>query len=163
MDEVFDRVRCVRTKEWHYIRNFAPRLPWATCHTYMEQQPVMGVMRQKWAGGTLSEAEQTFFKDHKPTEELYNAETDPDCMHNVAEDPANAEIIRDMRNRLDQHLSEVNDLGEVTEEDLIQNGILTNRLDEYRNRKADRPSVPAPGPDDFPVTLQDARTVGLVD
>ena len=70
MDDVFDRVRVVRDHKWHYIRNFAPQLPWAQVQKYMEQQEIMGVMRKKWQQGTLSESEMTFFRDHKPVEEL---------------------------------------------------------------------------------------------
>lgn len=161
MDEVFDRVRCARTSRWHYIRNFAPDLPWAQCQKYMEQQEVMGVMREKWKQGTLSEAEQTFFQDRKPVEELFEMDHDSDCMHNLAEDPAYAEILQTMRTHLEQHLEAVNDLGPISEEALIEQDILTDRLPEYRERIEQLPDGYILGPDPIPMTLQEAQAAGL--
>jgi len=163
MDEVFDRVRAVRDKQWHYIRNFAPKLPWAQCQKYMEQQEIMGVMREKWRLGTLSEAEQTFFRDEKPEEELFDIEADPDCMNNLAADPAFADILSLMRTRLARHLDDVNDLGAVTEEELIERDLLTDRLPEYRDRTKQLPPEYILGPDPFPMTLRDAQEAGLAE
>ena len=157
MDEVFDRVRVVRDSHWHYIRNFAPELPWAQWQNYMEQQPVMRVMREKWRDGTLTHAEQTFFREEKPVEELYDAHADPDCMHNLADDPAFGDIIQRMRDRLTDHLRQIHDLGEETEEALIARGLLTDRLPEYRERQTPEPPLPTPGPHPSPMTLREAH------
>lgn len=162
MDEVFDRVRAVRDHKWHYIRNFAPKLPWAQCQKYMEQQDVMGVMRKKWRQGTLSEPEMTFFRDHKPVEELYDAEQDPDCMQNLAEDPAHAEVLSRMRCQLDAHLVEVGDLAAITEEELIEQGVLTNRLPDYHHRRGQLLPEEIMGPAPFPTTLREAKAADLV-
>lgn len=155
MDEVYDRVRFARTKDWHYIRNFTPRLPWAQTQTYMENQEIMGVMREQWSRGSLTEATGTFFQSEKPAEELYHAVEDPDCMHNLAGDPACAPVLEDMRARLNTHLRDVNDLGNLSEEDLIDQGILVDRLDEYRERIAPLPAAWQMKPFPFPVTLNE--------
>ena len=157
MDEVYDRVRFARTKDWHYIRNFTPRLPWAQTQTYMENQEIMGVMREQWSRGALTEATGTFVQPEKPTEELYHAVEDPDCMHNLAGDPAHAPVLEDMRARLNTHLRDVNDLGNLSEEDLIDQGILVDRLDEYRRRIAPLPAALQMKPFPFPVTLNEYR------
>lgn len=159
MDEVFDRVRYARDKKWQYIRNDFPELPWAQCQNYMEQQPVMSLMREKWKAGELEGDEAAFFADRKPPEELFDVENDPWCMRNLAEDPDCTDILNTMRERLDTHLNEVGDLGLETEESLIERGILTDKLSHYR---IERPPVlqpeDHPGPQPFPVTLRDAET-----
>jgi arylsulfatase A-like enzyme len=147
MDEVYDRVRAVRDKRWHYIRNFAPSLPWAQRQSYMEEQPIVGLMRARQARGLLQGGETVFFQPHKPAEELYDAENDPAMLHNLAEDPACADILRRMRERLAEHLRSVGDLAERSEEELIDQGILTDQLAEYRARIL--PQAPVP------TTLQD--------
>jgi arylsulfatase A-like enzyme len=158
MDEVFDRVRVARDKKWHYIRNDFPELPWAQCQNYMEQQPIMPLMREKWKAGELEGDEAAFFADRKPPEELFDMENDPWCMRNLAEDPDCANILNTMRKRLEAHLTEVGDLGLETEESLIERGILTDKLSHYRT---ERPPVlqpdDHPGPQPYPVTLRDAE------
>lgn len=161
MDEVFDRVRAVRDQQYLYIRNFAPALPWAQSQKYMEQQEIMGVMREKWRQGNLTEAESTFFRSCKPAEELYDAEADPDCMHNLADDPECQEILNGMRQRLERHLEEVADLGETTEEELVEQRILTNRIPEYQARYQQLPPDLIVGPDPIPLTLREAQAAGL--
>ncbi len=163
MDEVFDRVRAVRDHRFHYIRNFAPKLPWAQCQKYMEQQEIMGVMREKWRQGTLTEAEHTFFRSEKPVEELFDIESDPHCMVNLAEDPAYAAVMDQMRDRLSRHLEEVQDLGAVTEEELVAQDLLTNRLPEYQDRVEQLPPEYLLGPDPIPMTLRGAQEAGLAE
>ncbi|MDA3875183.1 MAG: sulfatase-like hydrolase/transferase, partial [Kiritimatiellae bacterium] len=163
MDEVFDRVRVVRDSQWHYIRNFAPNLPWAQYQQYMEQQEVMGVMREQARKGELKGTQTAFFVTPKPEEELFDVEQDPECLHNLANDPKLAGVKMRMRGRLKAHLQEVGDLGEITEEHLIEKGILNDSLTEYHARRdlADRDLVIGEFP--FPTTLQEARELGRVE
>jgi len=163
MDEVFDRVRVVRGTRWHYIRNFAPNLPWAQYQHYMEQQEVMGVMRGQARRGTLTGTAARFFEPKKPQEELYDAEQDPECLTNLANEPEHAGVLLQMRERLDRHLREVGDLGEISEEALIETGVLHDNLTEYQERRdlADRDLVLGNFP--FPTTLREAREAGLVE
>lgn len=156
MDEVFDRVRVARNHRWHYIRNYAPNLPWAQCQTYMEQQEIMSVMRARWAEGGLSGDALAFFQEQKPEEELYDAASDPDCLRNLAGDPSHAHVLETMRGRLDAHLREVNDLGAITEEELVARGVLIDRLPEYRQRVQPLPPTLHIGPDPMPMTLREA-------
>ena len=41
MDETYDRIRAVRDKQFKYIRNFAPELPYAQRIAYGEEMPTM--------------------------------------------------------------------------------------------------------------------------
>jgi arylsulfatase A-like enzyme len=66
MDEVFDKQRVARDRNFHYIRNDAHWLPWAQKQWYMEQQPIMPVMRRLNAAGKLSGNEAVFFQPKSP-------------------------------------------------------------------------------------------------
>jgi arylsulfatase A-like enzyme len=53
MDETFDRIRSVRDKRWHYLRNFHPELPYSQRNDYMEIGKTMQVWREWNAAGKL--------------------------------------------------------------------------------------------------------------
>ena len=160
MDEVFDKQRCARDRRFHYIRNDAPGLPWAQRQWYMEQQPVMPVARKLHAEGKLSGDEAVFFAKDKPVEELYDAEADPHGLHNLADDPAHAEDLARMRGAVEGILARHGDMGATDESVWIEKGVLTDRLQEYRDRVPREPILPPEqqiGPDPLPTTLEDAR------
>lgn len=155
MDEVFDRVRFARDERWHYIRNFHPNLPRHQWQNYMEQQEIMGVMREKWANGELHGDEAAFFQETKPDEELFDMEKDPHCMNNLADDAEFSSTLEALRHELDLHLASVHDLGGVTEEELVERGILQDSLPEYRKRREQASREDVIGPWPFPMTLRE--------
>jgi len=156
MDEVFDKVRVARSKRWHYIRNDAPGLPYAQNQWYMEQQPAVPVARQLHAEGKLEGPAALFFRERKPAEELYDAESDPEMVQNLAGNPDFEDILLTHRAALQKHLNEVGDLGETTEEDLVKQGLVENRIPEYAKRQSKLPPEQVLGPDPIPMTLREA-------
>ncbi|MEX0324918.1 MAG: sulfatase [Puniceicoccaceae bacterium] len=159
MDAVFDKQRVVRERQFHYIRNDAWWLPWAQEQWYMEQQPVMPVMRSLFAEGGLAGDEAIFFQPHKPVEELYDAQADPDMLHNLADDPAHSDTLLRLRSTLETFLADKGDLGETDERVLIEHGIVTDRIEEMKRgtRVTDRTQTHFIGPRPVPVTLEEAR------
>lgn len=140
MDEALDRTRCVRDKQWHYIRNYFPQLPWMQRNKYMENMLTTQVMRKLNAAGELSGSQAVFMAHHKPAEELYDVAADPDMVNNLAADPAHAATVERMRGALNDNIAKFGDRAEQSERHLIEQGILTNRLDdEYRPRIAPLP------------------------
>jgi arylsulfatase A-like enzyme len=156
MDEVFDRVRVVRDKRWHYIRNDFPGLPWAQRQSYMEQQSIMPVMREMNAKGKLEGAEACFFQERKPAEELYDAVNDPGMVNNLAGDPAKRETIDRMSSALEEMRLKYGDFAETSEEDLIEQGLVGDRLEEYRERLQPLADHLQIGPEPIPVTMNEA-------
>jgi N-sulfoglucosamine sulfohydrolase len=131
MDETVDRIRSVRDKRWHYLKNFAPELPYAQRNDYMEIGRTMQVWRQWNAEGKLNAVQSLFFAPTKPAEELYDTDADPFEIHNVTAEPANA-----------QKLAE-NDMGAVPVEELNRLGIITERAEKYVERAQKALPVPA--------------------
>ncbi|TWT85140.1 Arylsulfatase [Planctomycetes bacterium CA13] len=114
-----DRIRCVRTKRFKYIRNFYPDRPYAQHSGYKElQYPGMTVARVLKQRGELGDAPSIFWADKRPAEELYDMVTDPEELNNLANHPEYASTLSGLRTELDQWMDETGDRGDVTEENL---------------------------------------------
>jgi uncharacterized sulfatase len=134
MDETYDRIRCVRTERWKYIRNYHPELPYAQKVAYMELMPTMRAWRGLAAAGALSGPPALFFAPRKPPEELYDLAADPHEVRNLAGAPEHAAARAELRQALDGWIAETGDLGAVPETELIRRGLVADKLAEYRNR-----------------------------
>jgi N-sulfoglucosamine sulfohydrolase len=135
MDETYDRIRCVRDKQFKYIRNFEPQLPYAQRISYGEAMPTMQAWRKGFADGTLNEAQKIFFASTKPKEELYDCNADPHEIHNLAADPKLDKKLKELRAVMDQWLEQTHDMGAIPEQELIKRGLVEDRLTEYEGRK----------------------------
>lgn len=120
MDETYDIIRAVRDKRFKYIRNFEPHKPYAQPIEYMDQMPTMQVWREYAAAGKLEGPQKLFFAEAKPEEELYDTETDPHEINNLAGDPAHSERLTKLRGVLDQWMKDTNDLGLISEPELLE-------------------------------------------
>jgi N-sulfoglucosamine sulfohydrolase len=134
MDEAPDRIRAVRSKDYKYIRNFRPELPYAQRIDYMELMPTMRVWRQMNYDGKLNATQRLFFAATKPAEELYDVNADPHEIRNLATDTRFTPVLREMRATLDQWMTDTRDLGAMPEEELIRRGLVADKLPEYNAR-----------------------------
>jgi N-sulfoglucosamine sulfohydrolase len=134
MDEAPDRIRAVRSKDFKYIRNFRPELPYAQRIDYMELMPTMRVWRQMNYDGKLNSTQKLFFSATKPPEELYDVNADPHEVRNLAADPKFTPVLKEMRAALERWMTETRDLGAVSEEELVRRGLVADKLDEYARR-----------------------------
>ncbi len=150
MDETFDRVRVARDRQYHYIRNYHPELPYAQRNLYMERQATTEVTRRLHAAGALQGSRGVFMSAGKPAEELYDAVADPMMVHNLADEPAKQAVLVRLRKALDEHLAKVGDHGATTESELVAKGIVTDRITEYRSRIEPLPAEYQIGP---PLTI----------
>jgi len=141
MDETFDRIRAVRDQRFKYIRNYYPELPYSQHILYMDEMPTMQVWRKWAAEGKLTGPQKLFFAPTKPKEELYDTETDPHEIKNLADDPAYADKLKELRGALDQWVKDTKDLGEVPEDELIRRGLVVDRIStEYADRIKQHPA-----------------------
>ena len=121
IDETVNRIRSVREKRYHYIRNYMPSQGLASLNRYKEKCfLVMPLMRQMYAEGKLN-SNAAELLEPLPYEQLYDTETDPHEMHNLvdSENPKHQEVLLRLRNALDKWMMETKDLGEVPEPDSI--------------------------------------------
>jgi uncharacterized sulfatase len=139
MDETYDRIRAVRDARFKYIRNFHPELPYAQRIDYMELMPTMRAWREAWAKGSLTGPQKLFFSKTKPPEELYDLDADPHEIRNLAgapeqAAPEHAAKLVELRAALDGWLRDAKDLGAVPEKELIERGLVADKLTEYQKR-----------------------------
>lgn len=134
MDETYDRIRAVRDRRFKYIRNFEPQLPYAQRIQFMELMPTMRVWREWNAAGRLQGSQRLFFALTKPPEELYDLDTDPHELRNLAGESEHDTKLKELRAALDQWMTETKDLGAVPEKELIARGLVADKLKEYEAR-----------------------------
>ncbi len=118
-DEVYDRLRAVRSKNFKYIKNFNPEISNALPVRYREQMPMMQSLRQHWESGTLDTAASAWFRTPKPVEELYDLQKDPYERHNLAGKGAYRDTLLHLRAVMERWIKETRDLGQYPEKELI--------------------------------------------
>ncbi len=115
MDEAYDMQRAARDRRWKYIRNYEPEKPYAQGLDYMDQMPTMRDWRKAAAEGTLTAAQKPWMAATKPIEELYDTETDPWELVNLAEDPQYSDRLARMREATETWEISIGDLGFIPE------------------------------------------------
>jgi arylsulfatase A-like enzyme len=114
MDERYDFVRTVRDKRYRYIRNYMPHVISGQHVTYMFQQKSVAQWAKMYKEGKLT-GPQKFFWEEKPAEELYDLQTDPDEVKNLANDPAHQDILKRMRAACREFILKYRDNGFIPE------------------------------------------------
>ena len=99
-DETVDCIRSVRTEHWKYIRNFYPQRPYLSPNAYKDNKPCVMALRALHAAHRLNKTHELLFAPTRPAEELYDLLRDPWEIHNLADVPAEAPTLREMRSRL---------------------------------------------------------------
>jgi N-sulfoglucosamine sulfohydrolase len=104
-------VRCIRTEEYLYIRNFEPeRWPSGnpeTGYTDVDSSPTKSLILKQHEEGNDYYYNFTFAK--RPAEELFNIKNDPQCLHNLVNDPKYKELKDELWRDLKQKLEETGD------------------------------------------------------
>lgn len=118
MDERVDMIRSVRDKQFKYIRNYQWWKPYAQNINYMNEMPTMQEWRRLAAEGKLNEAQSLFMAPQKPREELYDCDADPHEIHNLADDPKYADVLKRLRSEHEKWSDEIRDTGFLPEASL---------------------------------------------
>jgi len=118
MDERYDIIRAARDARYKYIRNYEPNRPSAQYVSYCESWPIMQELRRVNDAGGLDAKQKLFFRDRKPLEELYDTESDPDELNNLADSAQYGKELQRLRRELDDWLNDAADLGFVPEAEL---------------------------------------------
>src|SRR5262245_27753410 len=115
-DETVFRFRTVRDTRYRYIRNFTPDRPFLQPNEYKEKQyPVWNLLKQLHAEGKLTPAQDFLCASMMPAEELYDLETDPHEIHNLATSPQHQKVLKRLHAALEKWIAETNDQGRQLE------------------------------------------------
>lgn len=119
MDERYDIIRSVRDKRYRYIRNFEPLKPYYQYMNTPEQGATMREIRAAEAMGTLPPIAEQYSLGFKPVEELYDIESDPHEVHNLALNPDQQMRLNAMREECLRWQADVRDIGLIPESEII--------------------------------------------
>lgn len=120
VDESYDMIRSVRSKDYLYIQNYYPNEPFHIWVPYLNRMPIMQEVMRLDAEGKLNAHQKKWMADNRPPEELYDVKNDPFQLNNLAENPTYRNIIAEMRNRQKQWSKETNDMGLLNEAEMIE-------------------------------------------
>ena len=119
-DEVLMFSRSIRTDKYHYIRNFLPHRPRMQRNFYSEITPIRQELRRLDNLGLLQSNEDWLMEDSVPVDELYDTETDPHELNNLAQEAEHQEIMELLKRNLFSWMVETKDLGLVPEYEMIE-------------------------------------------
>ena len=122
VDEAVDRIRCVRSKEFKYIRNYMPEKGYYEKRWAVENNPSIRVAYEQSAQGKLSPEQALHMAETKPDEELYDLKNDPHEFLNLAEDPVYQSVLDTMRIIMNEWIKRTGDTGQYREkkEDVLE-------------------------------------------
>jgi hypothetical protein len=114
-DEIYGMRRGLTDGRWKYIRRFTPHLPAAPYSYYQFSMPSWVAIRKAWEDGKLTGIHKALWEKPQATEELFDTQSDPWEIKNLAADPAHAERLAALRERLKKTMAETFDTGLIPE------------------------------------------------
>lgn len=118
MDERYDIIRSVRDKKYRYIRNYEPHKAYYQYMNTPEKGATMRELRRVHSLGKLSPEAKLFMQDSKPTEELYDLETDPHEVNNLVSDPKYSNVLQRLRDAHLEWVVDTRDIGLIPESEI---------------------------------------------
>ncbi|MBB4079254.1 arylsulfatase A-like enzyme [Lewinella aquimaris] len=120
LDEHYDRIRAARDHRFKYLRNYYPERGYYLPLVYREQMASMQELLRLRDEGRLTDAQAEWFRNRKPTEELFDTRNDPHELTNLAGRPEYADKLTELRAAMDAWLDRVGDRGAVPEVEMVQ-------------------------------------------
>jgi arylsulfatase A-like enzyme len=121
-DEKYDLLRSLRKGKYQYIRCYQPWLPDGLMNIYRYKMLAYNEWQDLWKAGKLDGAPAQFYQP-KPVETLFDTEADPHEVRNLANDDAYADVLIDLRTRLQQKMRAMPDLSLYPESRLVADAL----------------------------------------
>jgi len=119
LDEMPFRERSVRDGRYRYLYNYRSGEPGAKPLRYREQLALMQELHAWYDSGRMS-AQQAFWFEPRPEEELYDLAADPHEVNNLAGEPAYADVLDRMRGALAAWRARVPDSSDEPEDAMAE-------------------------------------------
>jgi len=118
-DEKYDLVRTLRKGRFKYMRSYQPFNFDGLQNNYRYRMLAYAEWRRLYHAGRLNAVQRQFFERRAP-EALYDVAKDPHETKNLAADPKYADVVADLRSRLNRRLKEMPDLSFYPESELVR-------------------------------------------
>jgi arylsulfatase A-like enzyme len=118
IDDQIDRVRAIRDRRFKYVRHLLPEQPYVTESSFRDQMPMMQELLALAEADALEGALALWFRKRRDAEELFDTDTDPHEIRNLAGDRAHQATLERMRNVLNARITSGRDLGLLPEAEL---------------------------------------------
>jgi len=119
MDERYDMMRSVRDGRFRYIRNYMPHRIYGQYLEYLWKAPSMRSWEKAFHDGKCNETQRIFW-GVKPVEELYDIQSDPHEVRNLAGDPDYKEVLQRMRKANKKWIRDIRDTGFIPEGEMLE-------------------------------------------
>ena len=120
MDERFDETRVARDKRFIYIKNYMPYVKWGQHHDYLWHMAAMQAWEDFFKAGKTDDITGLFFKTKPWVEELYDCQTDSDCVTNLSTRPEYQPIVARMRQALKKWQLNIYDPALLPENEMVR-------------------------------------------
>jgi len=134
MDERPDLARSVFDGRYVYVRNFMPHLPAGQHVAYMFETPTTRVWKKLFDAGDLLPEQRQFWMP-KPSEELYDLQTDPSEVHNLSNSPKHRSVLRRMRKAQRDQARRIRDVGLLPEDEIHSRSVGSTPYEVGHNRQ----------------------------
>ena len=135
MDERMDLVRSVTDGRYVYLRNYYPHVSQAQHVDYQFATPTTRVWRRLFDEGKATKEQSIFWQVPKAPEELYDLESDPDEVHNLARSPEHQAILKKLRQAQRDHAAKIRDVGFLPEGEIHSRSQGSTPYDMARDEK----------------------------
>ncbi len=136
-DYTIERVRAVTTKKYKYIRNFLTDRPFMQPQ-YRDGRDYVEIGRQLHRQGKLNAVQDFMWSEERVPEELYDLESDPHEIKNLADEPKYAAALKDHQQILENWIKETDDKGQYPESVESLRGVLTRWSKQAVNPEYER-------------------------
>ncbi len=115
MDESYDFIRSVTDGRYVYLRNYMPHLSHGQHVDTQFNMATTVIWRKQFDEGKSNAAQRIFWQTPKAPEELYDLQSDPDEVKNLAADPAHRAALEKLRAAQQSHARKIRDVGFLPE------------------------------------------------
>ncbi|TWT66549.1 sulfatase-like hydrolase/transferase [Allorhodopirellula solitaria] len=117
MDERIEMVRSCTDGRFVYLRHFYPDRPYLKHVGYMFQTPTTRIWKEMFDAGKLNEVQSQAWQT-KAVEDLFDLQSDPDEVNNLADSPEHQEKLAELREATRDWMQSTRDLGLLTEAEM---------------------------------------------
>lgn len=120
VDESYDMIRSVRTRNFLYIRNYYPNEPFPIWVPYLSNMPIYKEMLRLDAENRLTGPQKAWMAYSRQPEELYDVRKDPYQINNLAGDSRYEKTLIQMRKLHESWTLETGDMGHINEPEIVE-------------------------------------------